>query len=251
MGEDADCSDSMVSCNSAHVDTKPNLPRYLTPTVQHLDSRRKSRLRIGRLPDLRKVPALLQHAERRTECQIANDVEGEVVEPVQGVHLVPATFLRGRALVPLLLQEFEVVVHVLLELADGFGGEGVRDRLALAGVFSAVAGVEEAAADGDEGVVVFTERKCCQYKTSVLVLDCLILPLQHPIAMAVDDGNRIRVCDAHVVRLDPDHRPVLLVRIVDGQVAVALTALEEKPEIGECCWKWRGDVFYLPVADVR
>jgi hypothetical protein len=49
------------------------------------------------------------------------------------------------------------MVHVLLELADGFGGEGVRDRLALAGVFSAVAGVEEAAADGDEGVVIFTE----------------------------------------------------------------------------------------------
>jgi hypothetical protein len=137
---------------------KPNLPRYLTPTVQHLDSRRKSRLRIRRLPHLSKVPTLLQHAERRTEGQIANDVEGEVVEPVQGVHLVPTAFLRGRALVPLLLQEFEVVVHVLLELADGFGGEGVRDRLALAGVFGAVAGVEEAAADGDEGVVVFTEE---------------------------------------------------------------------------------------------
>ena len=56
------------------------------------------------------------------------------------------------------------MVHVLLELADGFGGEGVRDRFALAGVFSAVARVEEAAADRDEGVVVLTEE-CCQYQT--------------------------------------------------------------------------------------
>jgi len=68
--------------------------------------------------------------------------------------------------------------------------------------------------------------------------------------MTIDDGNRIRICNAHVVRLDPDHRPVLLVRIVDGQVAVSLTAFEEKPEVGECCWEGRGNVFDLPVADV-
>jgi hypothetical protein len=46
------------------------------------------------------------------------------------------------------------VVHVLLELADGLGAEGVSYSLALAGVLRAVAGVEEAALDGDEGVVV-------------------------------------------------------------------------------------------------
>jgi len=46
------------------------------------------------------------------------------------------------------------VVHVLLELTDGFGAEGVGYGLALAGVLRAVAGVEEAALDGDEGVVV-------------------------------------------------------------------------------------------------
>lgn len=51
-------------------------------------------------------------------------------------------------------QLFEVVVHVLLELADGLGAEGVGHGLALAGVLRAVAGVEEAALDGDEGVVV-------------------------------------------------------------------------------------------------
>jgi hypothetical protein len=45
-------------------------------------------------------------------------------------------------------------VDVLLELADGLGGEGVRDDLAFAGVFDAVARVEEAALDGDEGIVI-------------------------------------------------------------------------------------------------
>lgn len=53
-------------------------------------------------------------------------------------------------------EQFEVAVDVLFELADGFGGEGVRDGFALAGVFGAVAGIEQAALDGDEGVVVFT-----------------------------------------------------------------------------------------------
>ena len=53
-------------------------------------------------------------------------------------------------------QLFEVVVHVLLELADGLGAEGVGHGLALAGVLRAVAGVEETALDRDEGVVVLT-----------------------------------------------------------------------------------------------
>jgi hypothetical protein len=47
-------------------------------------------------------------------------------------------------------------VDVLLELADGFGREGVRHDFAFARVFGAVAGVEESAPDRDEGVVVFT-----------------------------------------------------------------------------------------------
>jgi hypothetical protein len=59
----------------------------------------------------------------------------------------------GDELVPLEDKGFEVVVDVGLELADGFGREGVADYLALAGVLGPVAGVEEAAFDGDEGVV--------------------------------------------------------------------------------------------------
>jgi hypothetical protein len=53
----------------------------------------------------------------------------------------------------LLYKEFGVAVDVLFELADGFHGEGVRDCLAFAGVFGTVAGVEETAADRDEGVI--------------------------------------------------------------------------------------------------
>jgi hypothetical protein len=46
-------------------------------------------------------------------------------------------------------------VDVLLELAYGFCAEGVRDGLAFARVFGTVPRVEEAALDGDEGVVIF------------------------------------------------------------------------------------------------
>lgn len=133
-----------------------NVPRDLAPTVQNFNGRRKRRLSVRRLPDLCKIPALFEHTEWRTESQIANDVESQVVEPVECIHLIPATLLGIRALVPLLLQLLKVVVDVLLELADRFRREGVRDSLALAGVLGAVAGVEEATADGDEGVIVFT-----------------------------------------------------------------------------------------------
>jgi hypothetical protein len=54
----------------------------------------------------------------------------------------------------LVAQLLEVVVDVLFELAHGFGGEGVADGFALSCVLGAVACVEEAAANGDEGIVV-------------------------------------------------------------------------------------------------
>lgn len=72
--------------------------------------------------------------------------------------MVVASLLSRRPGVPLALQLLEIVVDVLLELADGFCGESVGDGLALAGVLGAVARVEEAAADGDEGVVVVAVR---------------------------------------------------------------------------------------------
>lgn len=45
-------------------------------------------------------------------------------------------------------------MDVLFELADRLGAECVGDDLSLTGVFLSVSDVEEASADGDEGVVV-------------------------------------------------------------------------------------------------
>lgn len=59
----------------------------------------------------------------------------------------------GDEVVELADEELEVAVDVGLELGDGFGGEGVGDNLALASVFGAVAGVEEASLDAYEGIV--------------------------------------------------------------------------------------------------
>jgi hypothetical protein len=47
-------------------------------------------------------------------------------------------------------------VDVLLELADGFGAEGVGDDLAFASVFGSVSGVEETSSNRDEGVIIIT-----------------------------------------------------------------------------------------------
>lgn len=53
--------------------------------------------------------------------------------------------------------------HVLLKLADAFGAEGVRDSFSLAGMFGAIARVEEASLDGDKGIVVVAVQTClCQ-----------------------------------------------------------------------------------------
>jgi hypothetical protein len=101
---------------------------------------------------------MLEHAEGGPKCQIPNDIKGQIIEPVQGVDAGVAGLgvLLGFAdVIPARDEQVEVSVDVLLELADGFRAEGVADDLALAGVFGAIAGVEEAALDADEGVVVF------------------------------------------------------------------------------------------------
>lgn len=130
----------------------------LSPSVQHLDGGGERDGPVRRLPDLGHIFPVLEHAEGGAEGEIPDDVEGEVVEPVQGVERGVASLgvLLGLGqLGPARQEHVEVGVDVLLELADGLRGEGVRDDLALAGVFDAVAGIEEAALDADEGVVVF------------------------------------------------------------------------------------------------
>ena len=57
--------------------------------------------------------------------------------------------------IPLLSQRLEIHINVLLELANGFGAECVRDGLALARMFGTISCIEQAALDRDEGIVVF------------------------------------------------------------------------------------------------
>ena len=73
---------------------------------------------------------------------------------MQCVKVVVSTFGLFGPRVPLCGQLLEVVVDVLFELADVLGAKGVGDGFAFASMLGAVAGVEEAALDGDEAVVV-------------------------------------------------------------------------------------------------
>lgn len=57
-------------------------------------------------------------------------------------------------------QLLQVVCHVLLELADALRAENVRDSLAFAGMFGAIARVEEASLNGDEGVIIVAVKPC-------------------------------------------------------------------------------------------
>lgn len=70
--------------------------------------------------------------------------KSHVVKPVQAVKTVEAAIGLLAELVPLGGKHLEVVVDVLLELANALGAESVRDGLALAGVFGTISGVEEA-----------------------------------------------------------------------------------------------------------
>ena len=96
-----------------------------------------------------------------------DDVEREIVvprkavEPEAAVAALPAfALLAGAVLqrkvvetIPLAHELFDVQTGVRLELEHALLREDVRDDLALAGMLGAGARVEEAALDGDEGVV--------------------------------------------------------------------------------------------------
>ena len=69
--------------------------------------------------------------------------------------------------------------------------------------------------------------------------------------MAVNNGDRIRVCDRNLVRLDANEFAVLCVCIVDGHVTTAETALVQIPEVGELGEERTGDILNGPVAHVR
>ena len=63
----------------------------------------------------------------------------------------------------MLYQLLQIACHILFELADTLGAEGVGDGLSFAGVFGSVTGVEDASLNGDEGVIVVAVKMClCQ-----------------------------------------------------------------------------------------
>ena len=95
------------------------IPRNFAPPVQHLNGRGIADFLIARPFHLCDIHALLQHAERLAKRQIANDIECQVIEPIQGVQTVVLAFRdRSSAFVPLRLELCEVVVYILLELAN-------------------------------------------------------------------------------------------------------------------------------------
>lgn len=51
-------------------------------------------------------------------------------------------------------EQLKVVVHVLLELTNTLGTEGVGHGLALAGVLCSVASVEKTTANTDKSIIV-------------------------------------------------------------------------------------------------
>ena len=69
--------------------------------------------------------------------------------------------------------------------------------------------------------------------------------------MAVDNGDRIRVCDWDLVRLDADEFAVFCVCIVDGHITTTEAALVQIPEVGELGEERSRDILNGPVAHVR
>ena len=103
-----------------------------------------------------------ENCPRKRTNQVTNDVKSQIVEPMQTVHInpLPLSFVGSIApAVPLFDQLGERVLYIRLELGDAFHAKGMRHCLAFASVLGAIAGVEEASLDGDEGVVILAERK--------------------------------------------------------------------------------------------
>jgi hypothetical protein len=88
-----------------------------------------------------------------TECEIANHVKGQVVEPLETIETGEVAMGVGGEGIPLFGKKGEALMHVDFELFNGFRGEGVRNGFALSGVFDAVAGGEDASSDGYEYIV--------------------------------------------------------------------------------------------------
>jgi len=140
-------------------------------------------------------------------------------------------------------------MHVLLELADRLCAEGVRNCLALASVLGAVAGVEETALDGDEGVIVFAADSLSACLPCLQC--CRNLRLQKTIAMPVNGGYGSIIRDRNMTWLDTDERTIFFVCCVYCQITPAPATLPKKPEVAESCWERRRDITDGIVAEPR
>jgi hypothetical protein len=103
-------------------------------------------------------------------------------------------------LIPLFDGDFDVGMHIGLELADGPRRKGVRDSLALARVVGAMASGENAGADADKGVV---KRR-----------------FQTAIAVSAYSVDSLVIVDTNVVRLDAHDGAELAVNFVDDGISV-------------------------------
>jgi hypothetical protein len=68
--------------------------------------------------------------------------------------------------------------------------------------------------------------------------------------MAVNHRNSIRICNADVIGLYPDQCSILLVRSIDREISLALSALEEQPKVGKGSSEWAWDIADLPITQV-
>jgi hypothetical protein len=188
--------------------------RNFTTAVQNLDCWRIGNRGIGSFANLDKILSPFKHAERLSESKVANYIEGQEIEPVEGVQL-GVTFIRssGGKTVPLGDKKRQVPMHVFFELGNGLGGEGVGNGLALSCVLGTIAGIEESSLDGHKDVVV--------------------LGLQEAIAVAVDGLDGLVISHGYVIWLYAHELAVLGMRLVDRKISLSLTGLLEQPEIAE------------------
>lgn len=122
------------------------------------------------------------------------------------------------------------MMDVLFELPDALRRERMAHCLPFPGVFCTIPRVEKSTLDANESIVV--------------------LALQESISVPVDLRNRVRICDANVVRLYTHEFSILGMCGVYSEIAFSLTALSKEPEVREGGGEGRGDVADLPVSDV-
>ena len=139
-------------------------------------------------------------------------------------------------------------MHVLLELANALGAEGVRDGLALASVLGTVSCVEETALNRHESIIVLTFALSAYGVHEVYKYH---IRFEEASSVAVDDRDSIRVGDRDLVRRDSNQFAILCMCLVNSQVSATQTALPQIPEVGELGQERSGDILYRPIPHIR